>query len=292
MKKNKKLGNYPGMLITISLTLALFLIGFCGWISLSSRELIHYVRSNVEVQIYLDRDISKEKIDAVEQQLKNLSHLEGATFQFISKEEIANKFAKETKESHQEILGDNPFRDAFSLKLAKEKISSSWLEDLNKEVNTIDGVFELDYAKDFVEAIVSNANKVYLVVSAIVLIFLIATLILINNTIKLALYSQRFIIRTMQLIGATNAFIQKPFLKRGLMQGLSAGFFAILLIYIIQQIAVRNIEGLNLIQNSEMIFFIGAVLLILGPIIGFLSTFQSIVKYLNMDLDDLYEYGK
>lgn len=288
MSKNKKLGTYPGILITISLTLALFLIGFCGWVALSSKELISYVRQNIEVQIHLDREVSKEDLAAIEKELRGMPELSGATISFISKESVATNFYKETNEKYEDVLGDNPFRDAFSIKINEGLLEGDNLTKFKTKVEGIEGVFELDYAKDFIDGIIENANKAYLILATIVLIFLIATLLLINNTIKLALYSQRFIIKTMQLVGATNTFIQKPFLLKGLMQGLIAGLIAIGLVFVTQQLALKQLDGLALIQSNSMMLILGGILLILGPLIGFLSTFQSITRYLNLDLDDLY----
>lgn len=288
MSKNKKLGTYPGILITISLTLALFLIGFCGWVALSSKELISYVRQNIEVQIHLDREVSKEDLAAIEKELRGMPELSGATISFISKESVATNFYKETNEKYEDVLGDNPFRDAFSIKINEGLLEGDNLTKFKTKVEGIEGVFELDYAKDFIDGIIENANKAYLILATIVLIFLIATLLLINNTIKLALYSQRFIIKTMQLVGATNTFIQKPFLLKGLMQGLIAGLIAIGLVFVTQQLALKQLNGLALIQSNSMMLILGGILLILGPLIGFLSTFQSITRYLNLDLDDLY----
>ncbi|SOE19942.1 cell division transport system permease protein [Spirosomataceae bacterium TFI 002] len=288
MSKNKKLGTYPGILITISLTLALFLIGFCGWFALSTKELISYVRQNIEVQVYLDRNIEMDKVEQIRRELAELPQLKISKIEYISKDSIATNFMQETSEKYEEVLGDNPFRDAFTINLNQDLLEGNKIENLKKEIEEIDGVFELDYAKDFIDGIIENANKAYLILSAIVLIFLIATLLLINNTIKLALYSQRFIIKTMQLVGATNGFIQKPFLIKGVVQGLIAGSIAAALVFITQQLAINELEGLSLIQNNEMMLILAIVLLVMGPLIGFLSTFQSITRYLNLDLDDLY----
>ncbi|MCR9064546.1 MAG: permease-like cell division protein FtsX [Cytophagales bacterium] len=292
MKPKKKLGSYPGILITVSLTVALFLIGFCGWVAFSSKELIRYVKQNIEVQAYLDRDLSEATIDSLKQVLSTLPELENesevSSIKFISADDAAATFLKETNENYQDILGDNPFRDAFTLKVKEEVLSEGELALFKRKVEQIKGVYEVDYAKDFVNGITENANKAYLVMSAIVLIFLIATILLINNTIKLALYSQRFIIRTMQLVGATNAFVQKPFITKGLIQGFIAGLIASALLVLTQQLALRQLEGLSLIQNQTMMGVVILILLILGPMIGLVSTFQSISRYLNVDLDDLY----
>lgn len=292
MRSNKKLGSYPGILITVSLTVALFLIGFCGWVALSSKELIRYVKQNIEVQVYLNHDLSQNGIDSLQMVLSALPELEtnGSenAISFVSSEKAAEAFLAETNEDYKDILGDNPFRDAFTMKVKEEILSEGQLALFKKKIESYPGVYEVDYAKDFVNGVTENANKAYLILSAIVLIFLVATILLINNTIKLALYSQRFIIRTMQLVGATNAFVQKPFITKGLIQGFIAGGIASILLLITQQLALKQLEGLSLIQNGQLMTAVLLILLILGPLIGVVSTYQSISRYLNVDLDDLY----
>ncbi len=292
MSFNKKLGSYPGILITISLTVALFLIGFCGWIAISSKELIKYVKQNIEIQVYLERDLERTELDAISKKIESFGFAEikngKPLIALTSKEQAAEIFYKDTKEDFKDVLGDNPFRDAFSVRLKEENITEEKLVLIKTELEKIQGVFEVEYAKDFLKGIISNVNKVYKVLALIVVIFFVATLLLINNTIKLALYSQRFIIRTMQLVGATDFFIQKPFLIKGFVQGLIASVISIVLIFLTKYVSTSQIDGLNLIQNNTGIVLLFVILLILGPTIGVLSTFQSIVRYHKMDLDKLY----
>lgn len=290
MQINRKLGSYPGLLITVSLTVALFLIGFCGWVAITSKELIRYVKQNIEVQVYLDKDLPKQTLDSIGAILKTKNYVDAKSadaIRFISRDEAAKLFFKETKENYQHILSENPFRDAFSLRIAENYFGESYLQEIQKDLEKIKGVYEADYAHDFVDGIAQNSNRVYIIMSGIVLIFLIATILLINNTIRLALYSQRFIIHTMQLVGATNAFIQKPFIVRGAKQGLFAGLLAIILLVVMQQIAIWQINGFEVIQNYfGMILLIGLIL-ILGVLLGIFSTYSSVVRYLRMDLDEL-----
>lgn len=292
MSLNKNLGSYPSVLITISLTVALFLIGFCGWIAVSSKELIKYVKQNIELQVFLEKDLSPDQLAAIKQKLINLNISETKnnvpSISFISKETAGDIFYKDTKEKFEEVLGENPFRDSFTLKLKEEFINESKLNQFKAEIEKIDDIYEVDYARDFLKGIITNVNKVYKVLAVVVLIFFIATLLLINNTIKLALYSQRFIIRTMQLVGATDFFIQKPFLIKGITQGLTASGISIALIFLLKNVAVSQIEGLELIQNNYSLSILFIIMILLGPVIGLLSTFQSIVRYHKMDLDKLY----
>lgn len=293
MRKNKKLGSYPGVLIIVSLTVALFLIGFCGWTAVTSREIIRYLKQNIEVQVYFEKNLSKTQIDSLQLVISAypfvLKEKGIPQLRFISKQQAADSFIKDTKEDFRQVLLENPFRDAVSIRIQENYFGDKNLEKIRGNLSRIDGVYEVEYARGIIHDFSQNINKVYLFISGIVLIFLIATILLINNTIRLALYSQRFLIRTMQLVGATDGFIRKPYLVRSALHGFLAGVLSFLCVFGIQQIAVLQIPGLVLVQNYAQLWMISVLLVILGVLLGLASTFQAISKYLMMDLDDLNE---
>ncbi len=291
-KKNRKLGSYPSMLIILSLTAALFLVAFSGWIALTSKQLILYIKQNIEVQVYLDKSLTQIQKDSVRNLIAQKNYVAYSDnvpqIKFISKESTAEKVLKDTNEDFRSILGENPYRDAFSLKIKEEYFKEAELAKIKADLESVPGIFEADYAKDFVDSINKNANKAYLIIASIVVLLLIAIVFLINNTIRLALYSQRFIIRSMQLVGATDWFIQKPFLARGILQGLISGIIASSLLILVEQIAIREIENLGMLQNFTKLSILCGFVILLGVLIGILSTFQSMYRYLRTDLEDLY----
>ena len=291
-KKNRKLGSFPSLLIVISLSAALFLIAFSGWIALTSKQLVQHIKQNIEVQVYLDKALTPIQRDSVRNLISQKNYIAYSEsvpqIKFISKESTAERVLKETNEDFRSILGENPYRDAFSLRIKDEYFSEAQLSKIKVDLEQLPGVFEADYAKDFVESINKNANKAYLIIASVVVLLLIAIVLLINNTIRLALYSQRFIIRSMQLVGATDWFIQKPFLGRGFLQGLLAGFIASALLLGIQQIAIREIEDLGVLQDFQKLALLCGFVIFLGVLIGIVSTYQSMFRYLRTDLEDLY----
>lgn len=291
-RKNKKLGSYPSMLIIISLTAALFLIAFSGWIALTSKELVLYVKQNIEVQAYLDKSLTQTQKDSVRTVLAKKGYVaivnNIAQIKFISKESAAEKVLKETNEDFRSVLGENPYRDAFSLRIKEQYFNEKELVKIKTDLEQVSGIFEADYAKDFVESVNKNANKAYLIIASIVTLLLIAIVLLINNTIRLALYSQRFIIRSMQLVGATDWFIQKPFIGRGILQGLFSGLIACGLLLLVEQIAIREIESLAILQDPKKLAFLCLFVVSLGILIGIISTYQSMYRYLRTDLEELY----
>jgi cell division transport system permease protein len=144
------------------------------------------------------------------------------------------------------------------------------------------------YQENLVDKINQNITQIYIVMSAFALILLVIIVVLMNNTIRLALHSQRMLIRSMQLVGATNGFITKPFLGRGMWQGFIAGVIAVVLLLVGWEFAKHNMPELEAFQSIEKMIILLIGIIGLGVLIGFLSTFQAVNRYLGLTLDELY----
>ena len=160
----------------------------------------------------------------------------------MSKEEGARQLLQSTGEDFRQFLGDNPLRDAYVLKIKPEYTDTMHLRQLERSVATQRGVFEVQYPQDLFTSINNNLTRVSLVLLGFAAVLVLVVVILINNTIKLALFSQRFLIRSMQLVGATPLFIQQPFLRRATWQGLASGVLAALLLVALLQYAYLEVE--------------------------------------------------
>ncbi len=292
MPKKKKIGSYPNAMIVMSLTAALFLIGFCGLLVIQSKKLVSIIRQNIEVRVFVNKEVSKAGQDSILSIIQAkpfvLKSAETKAITFVSKEEAAKEFIEGTKEDFATFLGENPLRDSYRVKIQEEYFEEAKLQQIKKELDQVKGVYEVVYQEDLADNINRNVTKIYIVLASFALIMLIIIVLLVNNTIKLAIYSQRFLIRSMQLVGATNGFIQKPYVMRGAIQGLIGGVIAALLLIGLQQLAIRNVEGLAMLQEYDKIVILVACVLILGLAIGVASTYQSLARYLRMALDDLY----
>ena len=293
MSKFKKLGSSPNVMVIISLTIALFLIGLCGLLTLNARKLAELVRQNVEVQVYLDNDLTTSHLDSIFKLITKrefvLKKDNSPQINFVSKEVAAKQFIQESGEDYRKLLGNNnPLRNLYSVKIKEEYFNEVRLKEIKTDLERISGVYEVAYIENFVDEVNRNISKIYLVLSVFVVLLLIIIVILVNNTIKLSLYSQRFLIRSMQLVGATNGFIRKPFVTKGALQGLISGLVACTLLILLQQLAVQQIEGLGILQETGKLIALIIGILIIGTLIGILSTFQSVERYLKLSLDELY----
>ncbi len=291
-RKKKKVGMYPSGMILFSLTLALFLIGFCGMLAVQSKRLVTFIRENYEMRAFLDKDLSKAQSETLFRKLANEPFVLKTNGQpqitRVSKDEAAKEFVAETKEDFSKFLDENPLRDSYRIKLNEEYFEESKLATVKQDIEKIDGVFEVVYQENLVDSINRNITRIYIVMSAFALVLLVIIVVLMNNTIRLALHSQRMLIRSMQLVGATNGFITRPFLGRGIWQGFLAGVIAVVLLLITLQIAIRSLPELAAFQEYEKLVLLWAGLVGLGVVIGFLSTFQAVNRYLGLSLDDLH----
>jgi cell division transport system permease protein len=291
-KRKKRLGSYPFFTVVFSLTMALFVIGLGGLLLLHASKLSSIVRESIEIQIYLDRYLSQEETANVEKALQKRPYLEKKEntpqIQFVHKDEAAKKFIEATGENFMTLLGENPLRDAYLIKIKPEFYDNRKMQLIKQDVEKIPGVFEATYVENLVEEINRNIYRISFVLLVFAALLLFTITILINNTIKLALFSQRFLIRSMQLVGATSWFIQRPFLFRSLWQGFLSGILAAVLLYVLLQYANTQIKELVMLQVQEQIFLLLAGLCILGPLISLFSSYRSVNKYLQMSLDELY----
>lgn len=292
VRKKRKLGSYPFVSVVFSITVALCVLGLFGWILLHSTRLASSIQENIEVQVYLNKNISQSDINKIGTIISSKPYIlkkEGKSqVQLITKEQAAIQFINETGEDFKEFLGDNPLRDLFSIKVKGDYQSLDSLNVIKTEIEAIRGVFEVEYEESLIESINSNLTKIGIILLGVASFALLVVIILINNTIKLALFSQRFLIRSMQLVGATGKFIQRPFLVRSVLYGLLAGVLACAAIYGFTNYMNKTIDGLAELQDLNGFLILFSLIIIMGMLVGYFSSLRAIRKYLKMSLDELY----
>ncbi|WP_194776894.1 cell division protein FtsX [Pararhodonellum marinum] len=291
-RKKKKLGSFKFASVLFSTTLSLFILGLFGVILIQAKTLTSIIRENIEIQIFLNKNISEADRNKIGKTLESKPYVlnkEGQpVITFISNEEAAKNFLEDTGEDFTRFLDDNPLRDSYTFAVSEEFQTSEQIEEIVTEIKAMNGVFEVTYMSDLIDSINKNLLKVSLVMGAFILILIITVIILINNTIRLALFSQRFLIRSMQLVGATKGFIRRPFLGRSFVFGALAGLLSSGLLYLLIEYAKANIDGFGVLQNNELLLILFGSLILIGAILSLFSTLRAVNKYLNMSLDELY----
>lgn len=288
--KKKNLGSYPYISVVLSITLALFVIGVFGALIIYSKELERLVRENVKIQVYLKNGITETQRGQLEKSIasKPFVSKNHNAITFVSKDEAAKEFIIETGEDFKKFLGENPLRDAYLVKISEEFHDVENLKKIKAEVEKIGGVFEVYYVENVIDSINKNITKIGLILMGLVALLLFIVVLLINNTLRLALFSQRFLIRSMQLVGARSGFIQRPFLIRASIHGLVSGMLSTGLLISLLMFATKKVEDLSLIQNNDRLLILIGALMILGVLVAVVSTYRAVSKYLKLSLDELY----
>lgn len=288
--RKKKLGAYPYISVVLSITLALFVIGVFGALVIYSKELERIVRQSVKVQIYLKNQVTDAQRTQIEKSLqaKLFVAKDKEAIQFISKDQAAKKFIEDTGEDFKKFLGENPLRDAYLVRIDEAYHEVNSLQKIKAEIEKISGVFQVHYVENVIDSINKNITKIGLILMGLVTLLLLVVVLLINNTLRLALFSQRFLIRSMQLVGARSWFIQRPFMIRAGLHGMIAGVLASGLLILLLSFATKRIEDLVLIQNTSRLLLLLSSLLIMGLLVAVLSTYRAVSKYLKLSLDELY----
>jgi len=267
-------------------------MGLFGLLFIHSKKLSEFIKEQMEVQVYLENRLSESRIIGIQKTLANkdftLVKENEPQIIYIPKEKALENFSLKAGENPEEFLGHNPLRDAYLLKLKPAYQDSLQIMQVKSEIESISGVFEVSYLDNIISDINRNTAKVGLVLLGFFVLLLLTVVILINNTIKLALFSQRFLIRSMQLVGATGNFIQRPFLWRSVGHGFLSGILASVILYALLEYAIFQIPDLNAISDIRNVMILFAALIIIGVSIGFFSTLWAIRKYLKMSLDQLY----
>tara|TARA_B100000579_G_C22848246_1_gene865742 strand:+ start:560 stop:1456 length:897 start_codon:yes stop_codon:yes gene_type:complete len=296
-KKRKKIakktfGNFPFLSVIFSVSLSLLLLGIFSFFLLSSIEVKKIIQENTEINIFLNKEISSNQIDQIKRTLFTKDYVlikDESTLDFISSSDAAREFSQEIGEDFVSFLGNNPLRDLIILKINSDFFEQEKLTDIENDILKIPGVYEVDYSKEMIEDINTNVRSISLVFGGIFIVLFLISVILINNTLRIALFSQRFLIRSMQLVGATANYILKPFLIRGITYGLISGVIASAILYSIISLINEKINEANMIIGFEKLSIIFISLIISGILIVMLSTYTSVNKYLNSTLDDLYK---
>lgn len=293
-KRKKILGSFPYTTVIFSITLSLSVIGLFGLILINAQSIKKIIHNQVgEVQIYVHNHISDSLLTAFKTGLYQKNYLAkdaagNPEVTYISKEQAKDEYIKQTGQDFTKIIEENPLRASYTIHVSDQYTDSASMNFIVKELNMEPAVYEVIYEEALLKKVTRNIKNAGIILAGFAILLTIVTFFLINNTIKLALYSQRFLIRSMQLVGARPFFIQKPFIYRAMLQGAISGIIASGLLFILQQYAFATIEDLQKLYVADQTYILYAALVVTGAMIGLVSSFLSVRKYMFLSLDDLY----
>ncbi len=266
--------------------LVLFMLGLLGMIILHGKKLSDYVRENISISVMLNDNVDDDLVQSYMKRLQRTSYVKQAVY--VSREQAAKELSNELGEDFVQFLGYNPLPASIDLQLRAGYANSDSISRIEKQLMNSNLVKEVVYQKSLIDQVNSNISKISMVIMSFSLILLIISIILINNTIKLSIYAKRFLIRSMQLVGATENFIRLPFIKKSITHGIIAAVIADLLLIGTLYLAQRRIPEISALEDIQQFSLFFAGVLVLGVILSVLSTWISVNKFLRMKVDNLY----
>jgi len=282
--KTRLTGSY--LTLVISVSLVLFLLGILGFILINARELSDYFRESLSFSVILDDDAKEADIRMLQKDLDAKMFVKSTIY--VSKDEAAAKMNEDLGEDFINFLGDNPLPPSIDVYLFADYTSPDSVGKIEKYVLEYPFVKEIYYQESLLFLINENVRKISIFLLIISSFLLLIALTVINNTIRISIYSRRFLIRTMQLVGATRAFIRKPFIIQSAFQGLLAGLIAMSLLMGLLYLIEKEFFKMFAYQSIELLLLLGVGIIGAGVVISIVSTFFSVNRYLNISEDKLY----
>ena len=272
--------------VIVSITLVLFLMGFFSFLVLSANKLANYFKEQVTVTVLIKDDAKNADIEQLQKTLSVASFVKSV--RFVSKEVAAEKFSKDIGEDFVTFIGTNPLQNTIDLSLKAEYAEPDKMREIKRELEQNSFVTEVVYDQSLVALIHENVNRIGIVTLIFSALFTFVSILLINASIRLSIYSKRFIIKTMQLVGATRSFIRRPFLWTNVRLGILSALIAIVLFYLSLLAIVKSYPEFNILMDTGTLSIVFISIITIGILISWLSTYFATQRFLNLNTNDLY----
>lgn len=268
------------------IAMVLLMVGLLGLILVHANKLSRYVKENIVVNVYVDEAAHEADVFQLQKQLDANPMVKQT--QYVSKELAARNLQKDLGEDFVKFLGYNPLSQSLDVYLKAEYANNTGIEKFKAELVKNPIVKEVKYQQSLVDQMNQNLTSISLIILGFTAIFIVLSVALINNTIRLAIYSQRFLIKSMQLVGATKSFIRKPFILYGIWHGVLGALIAILILMVTLYLAQKEIPDLIVLQDYTEFAIVFIIVIGLGIFISAFSTFMAVNKYLRLKIYNLY----
>ena len=270
----------------LGVTIVLFFVGIFGWIFLSASSYVKGLKEEVKVVAYLQKTVTQKDIDSLQSYIASRPYTKSV--EYVDKE-TAKKRWLVSEADFKELIDENPLPASIEFNLKSDYVHKDTLTSIKADLmQRILVVQSVDYPAALIEKMGDTLRWVLIGLIILAVVFSVLSIILIDNTIRLAMYSNRFLIKTMQMVGATRWFIAKPLNIRAIINGAISALIAIVLVYILISTAQRYWPDLAVLQDNRSMILLFLALFILGISITLFSTYRSVLKYLRMKLDELY----
>lgn len=270
----------------ISIALVLFLLGLIFLMGLLGNKLSVYVKENLSFSIVLKDNQKEADIKQMQKSLDALPFIKST--EYISKEQAAKELEEELGESPETFLGFNPLQASIEVKLYSQYANPDSLQLIEKKIKNYTSVSDLLYRKDMMQMVNENMKRVSVILLTLAAMLMAISFVLISNTIRLLIYSKRFLIHTMKLVGATSGFIRKPFVRYNVVSGIYASILAIFMLTGALYYLQNELSGFIQLLDIKALVIVYAAVLVMGIALSVLATVLAVNKYLRMGVDKLY----
>ncbi|PQJ12813.1 hypothetical protein CJD36_003450 [Flavipsychrobacter stenotrophus] len=270
----------------LGVALVLFLLGILGWLVINGRSLSRAFKEDLEISVDFHDNTTDENVAKMKAILEKQAFVRNT--KIITKEEAVKMENQVEGTNVVDFLGYNPLFTSVAVKLHEEYVNKDSLAKIKTFIMQSNIVRDVTWPNVVVDQMNSNFRKIGIILGAISIVLLIVVVFLIDNTVRLAMFSNRFLIKTMQMVGATQQFITRPFDMRALLNGFISGVLAVIALWVVMSFATKQLPVLSLLNDPTLVLCLMGGMILLGIIISLVSTHRSVVKYLKLHLDDLY----
>ncbi len=283
-QKQKLISSYFSVVLSIGLVL--FLLGILGLLVLNTKKLADHFKEQITISVFLKDNAKEVEVDQLQKSLAMADYTKSATY--VSKEEAAEQHSEEIGENFLDFLGYNPLKNSIDVNLKADFVSTSQIEEIAADLAAKGYVEEVSYDKPLIALLTDNVKKISFWILVASAIFTLIAVLLINSSIRLSIYSKRFIIKTMQMVGATKTFIRRPFIWTNIKLGILGALLAMSALGVALYYIDRNFPELNLFQDVVILTILFVSIFAMGVLISLISTYFATQRFLNLRTDDLY----
>ena len=283
-QKRKLISSYFSVVLSIGLVL--FLLGILGLLVINTKKLADHFKEQITISVYLKDTAKQVEVDQLQKSLVMAEYTKSATY--VSKEEAAEQHSEEIGENFIEFLGYNPLKNSIDVQLNADYVSSEQIEEIASDISAKNYVDEVSYDKPLITLLTENVKNISFWILIASAIFTFIAVLLINSSIRLSIYSKRFIIKTMQMVGATKKFIRWPFIWTNIKLGILGAVLALITLGGLLYYLNITYPELNVFQDPLILAAVFAGVLLLGILISLISTYFATQRFLNLRTDDLY----
>jgi cell division transport system permease protein len=272
--------------VVLSIFLVLFLLGILGLFVINSKRLSDNFKEEIAMTVFFKTEATDSVIKAFNSELKTAKFAK--SFEYVSKEKAAEKHMKVIGEDFMQFLGVNPLQNSFDIHLKADYITNEGIAKIENRLRKNDMIADIVYDKQLVTLVNDNIKNISIWILIVSCIFALVSVLLINSSLRLSIYANRFIIKTMQMVGATKSFIRKPFIQRSVYLGLIGSALAIVALIGVLIYIQTTFPSLGILEDKLAIAIVLVGVLVLGVVITWISTFFATQRFLNLRTDDLY----